>query len=180
MHKPVWQAPGVQIYGDVRFAGPGISLWPNAVIRAEVHHVKIGAYTNIQDLAMLHIGSTPTEIGEYCSITHHATIHGARIGDNCLIGIGATIMDEAEIGANSIVAGNCIVREGMQVPPNSIIAGVPGKVVAERNNYVANKLNAVSYYENGLAYASGDYRLWADPDYQARMEQLKEELLAEV
>ena len=125
---------------------------------------------------MLHIGGVPTRIGAYCSITHHATIHGATIGDHCLIGINATIMDGAQIGANSIVAGNSIVREGTQIPENSIVAGVPAKVIATKNNYVANKLNAIAYYKNGLAYLRGEHRLWADQAYQEAMAQLKLEL----
>ena len=158
--EPTWRAPGVQIYGNVRL-GQGVTLWPNAVLRAEMHGIEVGAYTNVQDFVMVHIGVGPTQIGEYCSLTHHCTIHGATIGDYCLIGINATVMDNAVIGNNCIVAGHCIVSEGTVIPDNSVVAGVPGKVVASRNNYVANKLNAVSYYENGLAYAKGNHRRWS-------------------
>jgi carbonic anhydrase/acetyltransferase-like protein (isoleucine patch superfamily) len=172
---PAWQAPGVQIYGDVRFA-EGVSVWPNVVMRAESNHIEIGAYTNIQDFAMIHVGGDPSVIGAYCSITHHCIIHGATIGDNCLIGINATVMDGAVIGENSIIAGQTIIPEGAVIPPNSIVAGVPGKVRAERNNYVANKLNALSYHENSLAYAAGHYRRWSDPDYAAKMAAWKLEL----
>ena len=79
------------------------------------------------------------------------------------------------IGNNCIVAGHSIVSEGTVVPDNSIVAGVPGKVVAQRNNYVANKLNAVSYYENGLAYAQGNHRRWSEPDYLDKMMALSQE-----
>ena len=173
MSEPIWQAPGVQIYGDVRFGG-GVSLWPNVVIRAESHYVEIGDFTNIQDFSMLHIGGGPTIIGAYCSITHHATVHGATIGDHCLIGINATIMDDAVIGNNCIIAGNSIVREGTVIPDNSIAAGVPAKVIAERNNYIANRLNAVAYEKNGHAYAAGNYRLWSEERHLAEMLELKE------
>lgn len=179
MSEPVWRAPGVQVYGDVRF-GQGVTLWPNCVMRAEVDYVAIGDYTNIQDFSMLHIGGVPTVIGAYCSITHHATIHGARIGDHCLIGINATVMDGAQIGDNCIVAGNSIIREGTVIPHNSIVAGVPAKVVGTRNNYVANKMNAIAYFRNGQAYARGEHRLWADPDYQQEMAQLKTQLESEI
>ena len=175
MRAPVWQAPGAQYYGDVRFA-EGVSLWPNAVLRAESEFIEVGANTNIQDFAMIHIGGGPTLIGAYCSITHHATIHGATIGDNCLIGINATIMDGARVGANSIVAGHAIVREGEDIPPNSVVAGVPGKVVATRNNYVANKLNAYAYLENAQAYLAGEHRRWSQPDYAERMQALQQTL----
>ena len=178
LSKAAWVAPSAELYGDVRIS-EGVSIWPQAVLRVEATHISVGAYTNLQDFVMVHYGGTASEIGTYCSITHHVTIHGARIGDCCLIGINATIMDGAEIGANSIVAGNCIVREGMVVPPNSVVAGVPGKVVATRNNFVDNKLNAVAYHENALAYARGHYRRWSDPDYLEVMNQWRRTIEAE-
>jgi len=172
-----WIAPSAELYGDVRLE-EGCSIWPKAVLRVEDTHIRVGAYTNLQDFVMVHFGATgASEIGAYCSITHHTTIHGATIGDCCLIGINATIMDGANIGANSIVAGNSIVREGTQIPPNSIVAGVPAKVVGTRNSYVENKLNAIAYFENARAYAQGHYRRWSDPDYKALMEQRKLELM---
>ena len=160
-------APGAAIHGNVVLA-EGTSVWFNAVIRAESQGVEIGAFSNIQDHAMVHIGTVDTtRIGAYCSITHHATVHGAEVGDHCLIGIGATVMDGAVVGDNCIIAGHCIVTEGTVVPPNSIVAGVPGKVVASRNNYVDNKVNAYSYYKNALAYAQGEHQLWSQQDYQS-------------
>ena len=177
-NQPSWQAPGVQIYGDIQL-GANVSIWPNVVMRAEVHHIEIGAFTNVQDFCMIHIGGGPSVIGEYCSLTHHCTIHGAKIGNNCLIGINATIMDGAIIGDNSIVAGNSIVREGTIIPANSIVAGVPAKVIAQKNNYVANKLNALAYHENALAYAAGNYRRWSDPDYLEHMAIVQKQLEAE-
>ena len=102
IHESAW------LYGKV-YVGPGASIWPNVVTRAEFLEIRIGARTNIQDFVMIHVGAmTPTIVGEDCSITHHAILHGCDIGDRCLIGINATIMDGAKIGANSIVAGNSI------------------------------------------------------------------------
>ena len=104
--------PTARIFGDV-VLGEGSSVWPYAVIRAESYAVEIGRFTNIQDLVMIHIGyERPTIVGEYCSIAHHVTLHGCTIGDNCLIGINATVMDQAEIGDNCIVAGHAYVAEG--------------------------------------------------------------------
>ena len=154
----------VCLYGKIRLA-EGVSLWPNVVMRSEMFEIAIGAFTNLQDFVMVHVGyQTPTLVGAHCSITHHVTLHGCTIEDNCLIGINATIMDRAVIGANSIVAGHTIVSEGTLVPPNSIVAGVPGKVVKTRDNFVANRLNAWLYHRNALAYAAGDHRVWARPD----------------
>ena len=109
---------------------------------------------------MIHVGAmTPTIVGEDCSITHHVTLHGCEIGDRCLIGINATIMDGAKIGANSIVAGNTIVTQGSEFPENSVIAGVPGKVVATRDNGRANWINAATYQRFAKGFAEGRDRM---------------------
>lgn len=158
--------PSAQLFGAV-VLGEGASVWPNVVIRAEAHHVAVGRLTNLQDFVMIHVGWTlPTAIGEHCSITHHVTLHGCTIGDNCLIGINATVMDGAVIGDNSIVAGHAFVREGTVVPPNSVVMGMPAKVVGTRNSFVANRINARLYHRNALAYACGDHRAWTGPDYE--------------
>jgi carbonic anhydrase/acetyltransferase-like protein (isoleucine patch superfamily) len=128
----------------------------------------IGSYTNIQDFVMLHIGAASgTHIGSHCSITHHCTIHGCTIGDNCLIGINSTIMDGCVIGDNCIIAGHSFLKEGSIIPPNSIVMGAPGKVTRTRNNFVPNRLNAYMYYRNALAYADGRYREWRQPGFAA-------------
>jgi carbonic anhydrase/acetyltransferase-like protein (isoleucine patch superfamily) len=112
---------------------------------------------------MIHVGiASPTIIGEDCSITHHATLHGCDIGDRCLIGINATIMDGAKVGENSIVAGHTIISENKEFPPNSVIAGVPGKVVATRDCGGANRLNAQFYSACAAQYSQGVDRLSDD------------------
>ena len=167
--KAAFVHPSALFYGDVSL-GTGASVWPHAVARAEMHHIAIGDYTNIQDFVMLHVGyGTPTVIGAYCSITHHVTLHGCAIGDHCLIGIGATVMDGAVIGENSIVGEHALVRPGVVIPPNSIMAGVPAKVIRSQDNRAANRKNAILYYENALGYARGDHRVWADPACEARV-----------
>ena len=154
-----WVHERALIYGRVRI-GPLASVWPNAVIRSEMHRVEIGRGTNVQDFVMIHVGyDTPTIIGEMCSITHHATIHGATLGDRVLVGINATVMDGAVIGDDSIVAGNALVREGSQFPPGSIIAGVPARQVATRDNREANLKNAEFYIANARNYAAGIHRI---------------------
>ena len=162
----VWIAPGAQLYGRIALAR-GVSIWPHAVVRAEGHDVHVGRMSNIQDFAMIHADyNHGVRIGELCSITHHATIHGATIGDHCLIGIGATVMDEAEIGAGSVVAGHAIVREGSVFPPHSVIAGVPARRIAERDSARDNRLNAWLYCRNSVYYAAGKHRAWHGLDYQ--------------
>lgn len=157
------------IYGKVHI-GEGASLWPHVVIRSEMHEVRIGRRTNIQDFVMIHVGSqTSTVIGDNCSVTHHCTIHGAEIGDNCLIGINATLMDGAKIGANSIVAGHSIVTEGTEIPENSIVAGAPAKVIRTRDNRIANIMNAAFYFENARAYARGEHRIAEQAEFKQAM-----------
>jgi carbonic anhydrase/acetyltransferase-like protein (isoleucine patch superfamily) len=164
-----------RIFGSVEI-GEHASLWPGAVIRAESHFVRIGRCSNLQDHVMVHVGyRQPTIVGDYCSITHRAVLHGCHIGDNCLIGIGATVMEGVVIGENSIVAGHSFVADGTVIPPNSIVMGTPAKVVRSANNFIANRINARLYQRNAECYARGDYRGWDGPDYEAEARRWQEE-----
>lgn len=164
--ETVWVHDSALIYGHVSI-GPDSSVWPYVVMRSEMYHIEIGARTNIQDFVMVHVGAgTPTIIGDDCSITHHATLHGCTIGDKCLIGINATIMDGAKIGNNCIVAGHSIVTEGSEFPDNSIIAGSPAKLVKTRDSGDANAMNAAFYLQNAKNYAKGLHR-FSDDDLKA-------------
>ena len=155
-----WIAPSAELYGRVTI-GEGSSLWPQCVIRAECQEVRIGRHTNLQDFVMIHVGyDHATIIGDFCSITHHATVHGATIEDCCLIGINAVIMDGAVIGRGSIVAPGAVVTEGKIIPPNAIVAGVPGVVIREQDSSAENQMNAWNYWRNAQAYARGDHRAW--------------------
>jgi len=164
LNDPAYIHDTAQIYGKVRLE-KGVSVWINVAMRAENYEIVVGEYTNIQDFSMLHIGAqTGTYIGSHCSITHHCTIHGCTIGDNCLIGIGATIMDGCVVGENSIIGGAAFLKEGTVIPPNSIVVGAPAKTIKTVNNYVRNRLNAYLYYRNALAYRQGQYRDWDQPE----------------
>lgn len=159
LNDPAYIHESALLYGKVTLE-QGVSVFPHVVTRAEMQEICIGARTNIQDFVMIHVGSfTPTLVGEDCSITHKVTLHGCEIGDRCLIGINATIMDGAKIGANSIVAGHTIVNEGKEFPENSVIAGVPGKVIATRDNSERNLGNARFYQMIAAAMARGEDRL---------------------
>lgn len=162
-----WVAPSAQLYGKVSI-GADSSVWHNAVMRAECCDIRIGRMTNIQDFAMIHVSfDDSTVIGDFCSITHHATVHGCTIEDHCLVGINAVVMDGAVIGRGSIVAGGAMVPEGRVYPPGSIIAGVPAKVIGERDSSRANRLNAWVYHYNAQRSRQGDYRAWAGEEYAA-------------
>lgn len=124
-----------QILGDV-VLGEHASVWMNAVIRGDVHYIRVGAHSNVQDCAVLHgmRNLYPVIVGEYVTIGHNATVHGCVVEDACLIGMGATIMNNSRIGEGSIVAAGAVVPEHMIVPPRSLVAGVPAKVRRELNS----------------------------------------------
>ena len=171
--------PSARILGDVEIQAEA-SIWCNVVVRAESDRVVIGPRANIQDFVMIHVGSgTGTIIGADCSITHHVTLHGCTIGQACLIGIGATIMDGCQIGEGSIVAGGTFLKEGTIIPPNSIVMGAPGAVTKTRDNTVANRLNAFLYLKNAQGYAVGDFRVWSKAAFRAEMATERNRLLSE-
>jgi carbonic anhydrase/acetyltransferase-like protein (isoleucine patch superfamily) len=166
VHESVFVAESAALYGRIRIA-EGASVWHNVVMRAEACEIRIGRMTNVQDFVMVHVGyDDPTVIGDFCSITHHATVHGCTIEDHCLVGINAVIMEGARIGRGSIVAGGAVVPEGKQFGPGSIIAGVPAKQIATRDNARANRLNAWQYHRNAQLTRRGDYRAWDGPEYR--------------
>ena len=169
-----------QLYGKIR-VGEGSSIWHNAVLRAESHEIEIGRMTNLQDFVMVHIGyDEPARIGDFCSITHHTTVHGCTIEDHCLIGINVCIMDGAVIGEGSIVAGGAMVTEGKVFAPGSIIAGIPAKVIGERNSARENRMNAWQYHRNALFTARGDYRAWTGPEYAQWLKSKRAEIEADL
>ena len=167
IHASVFRAESAEVYGRVQIA-EGCSLWPRCVIRAECQEVRVGRMTNLQDFVMVHVGyDHPSHIGAFCSITHHATVHGAVVEDCCLIGIGATVMDGAVIGRGSIVAPGAVVTEGTRIPPGSIVVGIPARVIKRRDASRENRLNAWNYHRNAQAYRRGDHRAWDGPGYRA-------------
>ncbi len=175
----VFVADTARSYGKVTI-GEGSSLWFNAVIRAEANEVRIGRYTNVQDFAMIHVGyGDATTIGDYCTLAHRATVHGATVEDACLIGIGALIMDGAHIGTGSIVGGGAVVPEGKVFPPHSVIIGTPAKVVREHDSAQANRLNAWNYHRNAQAYLRGEHRCWDGPEYEAWLEAKQADVAAD-
>jgi len=160
-----WIHESAQLFGHITI-GAESSVWPNVVMRAESQPITIGRYSNVQDLVMIHIGyGNPTVVGDFCSVTHHATVHGCVIEDDVLIGINAVVMDGAVIGRGSIVAPGAVVTERTIIPPHSIVAGVPGKVIKSRDCTIDNRMNAWSYWFNAQGYRVGDYHRWESDEY---------------
>ena len=121
--------PAAVIIGDV-VVGADSSVWPCTVIRGDVHHIRIGARTNIQDGCVLHVmrDEYPLILGDDVTVGHSVTLHGCHIASRCLIGIGAIVLNGVTIGAGSIVAAGTLVLEGTEIPPGSLVVGHPGKV----------------------------------------------------
>lgn len=180
LNDPAWIHPSAHIYGEVTLE-KGSSVWINAAIRCESGETIIGERTNVQDFVMIHgAGQTPSVIGKNCSITHHVTLHACSVEDNCLIGIGTVIMDRCIVGENSIVAGGSFLKEDTIIPPNSIVMGTPGTVVRRRDNSIANKMNALAYYRNALAYKAEYYREWGEPRFNDAVAEEMAELQKEI
>ncbi len=120
------------IVGDVKM-GDNCSVWFNAVLRGDVHYIKMGNKVNVQDGAIIHCTykKAPTNIGNNVSIGHNALVHGCTIHDNVLIGMGAIVMDGVVVESNSLIAAGAVVLEGTLVKSGSVMAGVPAKKVKE-------------------------------------------------
>ncbi len=132
LHESVFLASGVKIVGDVKI-GKNSSVWYNSVVRGDVHYVKIGEMTNIQDCSMLHVtnGRYPLNIGNKVTIGHSVKLHGCTLQDLCLIGIGSIILDGAVVETNSMVAAGSVVKPNFFVPSGKLVAGVPARIVRD-------------------------------------------------
>lgn len=128
IHKETFIAESADVLGDVTLE-EGSSIWYGAVARGDINSIKIGKFTNVQDNVSLHNESESSLIiGNYTSIGHNAVVHGCTVGDNCLIGMGAIILNRAVIGDNCLIGAGSVVTEDMIIPANSLVMGIPAKV----------------------------------------------------
>jgi carbonic anhydrase/acetyltransferase-like protein (isoleucine patch superfamily) len=119
------------VIGDVTL-GPRVSVWPGAVLRADSAPITVGSSSNVQDLTVIHGDpGIPATIGERVAIGHRAIVHGATLEDECLIGMGAILLNGVRVGTGSVIGAGAVCTEGMQIPPNSLVLGVPARVVRE-------------------------------------------------
>lgn len=154
MGKNVFIADGAKVLGDVRI-GDNSSIWYNAVVRADKETITIGNNTNVQDNAVLHLDpGGKVEIGDYVTIGHNAIVHGCKVGNNTLIGMGAIVMNHAVIGDNCLIGAAALVTEGMIIPDGSVVKGSPAKISRNVTEADIEKIhaNALTYVEEVKLY----------------------------
>lgn len=151
-----------QLIGDV-VVGERSSVWPNTTIRGDVHFIRIGDESNVQDNCCLHVqrDEFPLIVGNRVTVGHSVTLHGCAIEDECLIGIGAIVLNGAKVGSGSIVAAGALVPEGMEIRPGSVVMGVPARIkrAATEADLARIRKHAESYigYRQTYLEIAGEY-----------------------
>ena len=152
-----WIAPNAAVIGKVRLEDEA-SVWFGAVLRGDNEMITVGTRSNVQDNAVLHTDlGFPLTIGVGCTVGHRAMLHGCSVGDNSLIGMGATLLNGASIGRNCLIGANTLITEGMSIPDDSLVVGSPGKVIRQLDAAGIERLTraAGQYVENARRFASG-------------------------
>ncbi len=158
VHASAFVDVSAQVIGDVEI-GEASSVWMNAVVRGDVHWIRIGARSNVQDGTIVHVmtGTHPTTIGDDVTIGHGAVVHGCTLRGRILVGMGAILLNGVEVGEDSIVAAGTLLTEGMSVPPRSLVMGSPGKVRRELDDQEVASIRwyAERYVGYRLEYMAG-------------------------
>ena len=150
-------APGARVIGRVVLE-EGSSVWFGAVLRGDLDEIRVGAGSNVQDNAVLHVDAgQPCRIGRDVTIGHGAIVHGCTVEDECLIGMGAVVLSGARIGRGSLIGAGALVPENRVIPPGSLVLGIPGRVVRALTTaeLEAIRASAARYRENARRFASG-------------------------
>jgi carbonic anhydrase/acetyltransferase-like protein (isoleucine patch superfamily) len=150
-----WIATNAVVCGAVEILGEA-SIWYGAVVRGDEAPIHIGARTNIQDGCVVHADpGQPNWIGDDCTVGHRAVVHGSRIGNRCLIGMGSIVLQESEIGDECLIGAGALVPHGAKIPPRSVVVGVPGKVVRQVTDAEARSFvdSAKGYVRKASAHA---------------------------
>jgi carbonic anhydrase/acetyltransferase-like protein (isoleucine patch superfamily) len=136
----VFIARGAIVLGDVDL-GKDVSVWYNAVIRGDTDKISIGDQTNIQDLSMIHADpGIPCTVGSRVTVGHRVILHGCTIEDDCLIGMGAIVLNKARVGRGSVIGAGALLLEGTEVPPGSLVIGSPGRVLRQVDDVMRERL----------------------------------------
>jgi len=152
-----WIAPTAQLMGRVRIES-GASVWFGAVLRGDNEYITLGAGSNIQENCVCHTDiGFPLTIGSNCTVGHNAILHGCEIGDNSLIGMGATVLNGARVGRNCLIGAGALIGEGKIIPDNSLVVGMPGKVIRELDAKSVQELanSALGYQEKMRLFRDG-------------------------
>jgi len=130
VHPSAWLAPGCTVVGDVEI-GAESTIWYGAVLRGDVHSIHIGRQTNVQEHSVIHVirDLHPAWLGDLVTVGHRAVVHGCRVGDGALIGIGACVLDGAEVGEGALVGAGAVVTPGTRVAPGALVVGTPARYV---------------------------------------------------
>jgi carbonic anhydrase/acetyltransferase-like protein (isoleucine patch superfamily) len=156
-----WIAPGAIVAGDVEI-GAETSVWFGSVVRGDVHAIRIGARTNLQDHCVVHVtaGLHPAWIGDEVTVGHRATVHGCSVRDGALVGIAAVVLDGAEIGEEALVAAGALVPPGAKIPARHLALGVPARVARplDREEIRLQRERAAEYVATAQAYALRERR----------------------
>ncbi|MBE9390316.1 gamma carbonic anhydrase family protein [Vagococcus salmoninarum] len=156
----IFIAKSADVVGKVKLK-PASNIWFQAVLRGDYNEIIIGERTNIQDGAVVHVDHDhPVLIGADVTVGHNCIIHGCEVGNNVLVGMGATVMNGAVIGENTIIGANSLVTEGKQIPPNSLIMGSPAKFIRHLTpeEIAGITQNAAYYVENSQQFASQAFK----------------------
>lgn len=158
LHPSAWVAPGASVIGDVTL-GADSSIWYATVVRGDVHHVRIGARTNVQDGSVIHVtrGRFATEIGDDVTVGHRAVVHGCEVEAGALIGIGAVVLDGAKVGTDALVGAGAVVTPGSVVPARTLVIGTPARPVRELSaeEIRMQRERTLQYVENARLHAAG-------------------------
>ncbi|MEQ3710638.1 MAG: gamma carbonic anhydrase family protein [Tateyamaria sp.] len=150
IHEDTWVAPDANVIGKVVLERAA-SIWFGCTIRADHEKIRIGEGSNVQENCVMHIDAGfPLTIGAGCTIGHKVMLHGCTIGDNTLIGMGATVLNGARIGKNCLIGAGALITEGKEIPDGSLVMGMPGKVVRELDEAAIQGLraSALHYQDN--------------------------------
>ncbi|WP_462413526.1 gamma carbonic anhydrase family protein [Neobacillus sp. Marseille-QA0830] len=151
IHETVFVAPGAYLIGDVQI-GKESTVWFNAVLRADDGPIMVGERTSIQDNSTIHLyEGSPVTIGDDVTVGHNVILHGCKIGNRSLIGMGSTILDHVEIGEECVIGANTLLTGGTKIPPRSMVLGSPGKVVRElsEEDLQLLRMSSLHYVQKG-------------------------------
>ena len=147
--------------GDVSL-GPEASVWYGTVVRGDMDRIVVGAATNLQDGAVVHVDAgRPALIGARVGVGHRAIVHGCTVEDDCLIGMGSVLLNGVVIGTGSVVAAGAVLREGMRVPPGSVVMGVPARVVRPVDETLRRRIRETweHYVQEAARHRAGNFPL---------------------